>query len=194
MALASFLAALSTVGCLTQLTSLDLKPHQDAGALLLSPLGRLAALTSLRFAGCAYAASGRWLPPGLRKLHLAGRSRTWPGIGGASWLDCVGACTGLESLQLLWLEARDLGIKPHLYDGLSVFYDSLKQVRCLLLRCALCAQVACLPLLSLGWHSQCTTAPSPASGVLPACSIIGTCAEQWHILAGPRGCRGLHSA
>jgi hypothetical protein len=53
------------------------------------------------------------------------------GIGGTSWLDAIGACCGLEVLELSWLDALDLGPEPDHPDDefdFTKFYSSIGQV------------------------------------------------------------------
>ncbi|KIY94529.1 hypothetical protein MNEG_13433 [Monoraphidium neglectum] len=96
---------------LASLTSLAVTAPKRGRPLLLTPLGELSSLTALTIIGRADGASAAWLPPGLRRLQL-GTHATEPGFGGTSWLDAIGACRGLEVLQLCWLDALDLGQQP----------------------------------------------------------------------------------
>ncbi|KIZ06842.1 hypothetical protein MNEG_1111 [Monoraphidium neglectum] len=117
--------------CLASLTSLALTAPNPKQPLLLTPLGELASLTALTLVGRADGASAAWLPPGLRRLRLVAHSMNHSGIGGTSWLDAIGACCGLEVLELSWLDALDLGPEPDHPDDefdFTKFYSSIGQL------------------------------------------------------------------
>lgn len=61
-------------------------------------------LTCLSLRVPALDASGAFLPASLRRLRVGG-----PGCGPA-WVRAVGACTGLEQLELSQLTTDDLGM------------------------------------------------------------------------------------
>jgi hypothetical protein len=116
---------------LASLTSLALTASNHGESLPLTPVGELSSLTALTVIGRADVASAAWLPPGLRRLQLGALDLEHPGIGGTSWLDAIGACRGLEVLELSWLDGLDLGPEPDHPDDefdFTKFYSSIGQV------------------------------------------------------------------
>jgi hypothetical protein len=111
----------------SRLVSLRLGSSDKERPLLLSPLGRLSALTELSVDGAVHPESAGWLPSSLVKLRLGTCEGAYEynGIGGPGWMDAVAACAAsLRSLDLVNLRTTDVWLE----EAPDAFKQTLNQV------------------------------------------------------------------